>query len=363
MKAFVTGGNGFIGQRVVQKLIQRGWQVNALVRSQTSAAQMAKLGAAPVWGDITATESMREAMRGCEAVFHIAAWYKLGGRDWRQAEFINVEGTRNVLTLAHRLGVPRIIYTSTIAVYGDTHSYAPDETYSPPPCAFLTEYDRTKHMAHYHVALPLIEQGAPITIVMPGAVYGPGDTSLVGQMMRLFYRGLFPIMPGPDLTLCYAHVDDIAEGHLLALEKGRPCQSYHLTGPALSLRRAIRLWSEVSGKNQPLAYIPAGWVQPFLPLVDWLSRWLPLPEVVSRDALAILDATYIARADKARSELGWTTRPLLEGFTETFDWIADHTRALARVPGRPTRRQTAAIALGAGLGALAAYLLWREKIS
>ncbi len=361
MKAFVTGGTGFIGQRVVQKLVQRGWQVNALVRSQESAALLAELGAHPIWGNISATESMREGMSGCDAVFHMAAWYKLGSPDWRQAEYINVEGTRSVLTLAHQLGIPRIIYTSTVAVYGDTHGYTPDETYSPPPCAFLTEYDRTKHMAHYHVAIPLIEQGAPITIVMPGGVYGPGDHSLIAQAMRLFYQGLFPVLPGPDFTITYAHVDDVAEGHILAYEKGLPGETYHLAGPALSQRRAMRLWAEITGKRAPLLYLPARWLKPLIPIADFLANYLPVPAVVSRDALAILDATYLARSDKAASQLGWHTRPLMDGFRETFEWIADTTHPLAIVPTRLTRRQIAGASLGAGLGLLFVYLLWRRK--
>ncbi|MFM8321810.1 MAG: NAD-dependent epimerase/dehydratase family protein, partial [Chloroflexota bacterium] len=271
MKAFVTGGSGFIGQAVVRKLVARGWQVNALVRSQHSAARLSALGATPVWGDITARESMRPGMSGCQAVFHAAGWYRLGSPSWRQAELINVEGTRNVLELAVELHIPRIIYTSSVAIYGDTHGYVPDESYIPPPCQFLTEYDRTKHNAHYQVALPLIAHGAPLTIVMPGAVYGPGDPSLVGKFMDLFYRGLLPVATGAGLELCYAHVDDIAEGHLLAYEKGRPGESYHLTGPAFTLRRALRMWAEVTGIQPPMVWVPSGWLQPLAPLVDFMA--------------------------------------------------------------------------------------------
>jgi nucleoside-diphosphate-sugar epimerase len=363
MKAFVTGGTGFIGRAVIRKLMERGWEVNALVRSQSGASRLVEMGVHPVWGDITATESMREGMRDCDAVFHIAGWYKLGHRSWRKAELINVEGTRNVLTLAHKLGVPRIIYTSTVAVYGDTHGYNPDESYIPAPCAFLTEYDRTKHLAHYHVAQPLIEQGAPITIVMPGGVYGPGDPSLVGSMMRLFYRGLLPVLPGPEMTVCYAHVDEVAEGHLLAFEKGLIGESYHLTGPALSLRRAVRLWSEVTGKPAPVVNVPPILLRPFAPLVDVLANYMRLPEVISRDAIAILDATYLGKSDKARAELGWSTRPLRDGFRDAFDWIADSEAArpapLVRLPSTPRQRQ--AVLLGALLGGLAAMMIWRRR--
>jgi dihydroflavonol-4-reductase len=181
-------------------------------------------------------------------------------------------------------------------------------------------------------------------------------------MMKNFYRGLFPILPGPELTLTYAHVDDIAEGHILALEKGRPGEVYHLTGPALSMGEAVKLWAQVSGQRAPLFSIPARAVKPLTPLVGQIGKLLPLPEVISRDTLAILDATYMARSDKAIAELGWTRRPPAVGFRETFETIAGTTPRTIFPPSAFNRRKTAAIALGAGIGALLAwYWLSRKK--
>jgi nucleoside-diphosphate-sugar epimerase len=361
MKAFVTGGSGFIGRRVVEKLVQRGYQVTALVRSQRSAAQMASLKARPVWGDINASEALREAMRGHDIVFHLAGWYKFGYKNLRKAEIVNVEGTRNVLEQAFDLGIPRILYTSTLAVYGDTHGQTPDETYSPPPGALLTEYDRTKHLAHYHIALPLIERGAPIIILMPGIAYGPGDPSLIGQLMRLFYRGLLPIFPAPDMKLTFAYVDDIAEGHILAAEKGVPGQSYHLAGPAMSLREAIMIWAKVSGRRPPILYIPARMLKPLAPLVFALEQVVPLPELLSGEAVSMLDASYLGSAEKAQRELGWIARPPEEGFRQTFDAIAVSDRPLSAHLDWSNRRHIAFLALAAGLGVLTAWLFWKRK--
>ena len=159
MKAFVTGSTGFIGARLVQKLLSSGWQVNALVRTQQGANMLLAIGAQPVWGDITARELMRDGMRHCDVVFHLAGWYKIGGRDWEKAEAINVQGTRNVLELAFELGIPKIVYTSTVAVFGDTRGVLANEEFERLDQSFLTEYDRTKWAAHFQVALPLIEQG------------------------------------------------------------------------------------------------------------------------------------------------------------------------------------------------------------
>jgi dihydroflavonol-4-reductase len=360
MKAFVTGGAGFIGQRVIAKLLERGWRVNGLVRTRLAAETLRAAGANPFWGDITARASLADGMRGCDAVFHLAAWYQMGSRDWRKAEEINVAGTRNVLEVAWELGVPRIIYTSTVAVYGDTQGVRPDEGYQPHSPRLLTEYDRTKQVAHYQVALPLIQKGAPVTIVMPGIVYGPGDPSLIGQMMRHYYQGLFPILPGPELTLTYAHVEDVAEGHLLAYERGRVGESYHLTGDELTLGEAIQQWARASGHAPPRLYIPGRLVRPLAPLVGAISSFIELPPVISYDSVVVTTATYTGKSDKARAELGWHTRPLEAGLQDTFDWIAASTPQLRLVARPLERRQVAMLALGAGLGVLAAWLIWKR---
>lgn len=351
MKAFVTGGTGFIGQRVIKKLLERNYQVYALARSPQSAARLTSLGCTVVEGDIMDVASMREGMAGSDVVFHIAAWYKVGAADWLQAEAINVGGTRKVLRLAHELGVPKIIYTSSIAVFGDTKGQLVDETYYQGG-PFLTEYDRTKWLAHYKVAVPLIEQGAPIIIVMPGAVYGPGDTSQVAELMRMFYRGL-PALPGPETMLTYAHVEDVAEGHILAMEKGKIGESYILAGPAVPFGEMVDFWGHITPKRAPLLRIPAQLVKPLAPLMGAVGSVLPLPATFSQEAINILGATYAARADKARAQLGWQTRPLHTGMLETFAWIEETEAARPSLPKR--EKQAAGVAL---LAAVALLLLW-----
>jgi len=321
MKAFVTGGTGFIGKHVVKKLLKDGHEVYALARSERSAAVLVGMGAQVVPGDITDTESLRGGMNGCDLVIHLAAWYKLGAMDASQAESINVGGTRKVLRLAHELGIPKIVYVSTVAVFGDTKGQLVDESYfqSGP---FLTNYDRTKWLAHYKVAVPLIEKGAPIVIVIPGGVYGPGDTSILAEMMRLFYRGL-PAMPGPESTLTYAHVEDVADGILLAAAKGKISESYLLTGPAIPLGEMVDFWGHLTGKTPPNLRIPSAMLRPFSPLMGFINKLVPLSPAFSQEAVASLGSTYIARSDKVREELGWQTRPLQTGMLETFAWIAE----------------------------------------
>ena len=350
MKAFVTGGTGFIGRSLIRQLVERGFQVQALARSQSGAETLRALGAKIVPGDITDRESMRAAMRGSDVVFHLAAIYDYAPDALAQCEAVNVEGTRNVLGLAHELGVPRIVYTSSLAVFGDTHGELPDETYySEGP--FLTEYDRTKWVAHYEVAEGFIQQGAPIIIVMPGAVYGPGDTSWLADAMRLFHRGLLPVVPGPETVLTYAYVDDVAEGHLLAAEKGRFGESYILAGPAVPLGEMVDFWALLTGKRPPAARVPARFVSRLAPVAGRIQPALSLPEMLGGDIVRMLGASYAGRADKARAELGWRPRPLQTGMLETFEWIAATEPADA---GQREKRAGMAILLAAAV----LFLLW-----
>lgn len=350
MKAFVTGGSGFIGSHVVRKLLQRGYDVVALARSQESAGALEALGARVARGDINDRESMREAMQGADVVFHIAGWYKLGSSDWLKAESINVGGTRTVLRLAHELEIPKIVYTSTVAVFGDTNGRLVDESYrSDKP--FLSEYDRTKWLAHHKVAEPLIEEGAPIIIAMPGGVYGPGDHSMVGTLMKLFYQGM-PVLPGPETTVTFAHVEDIAEGIVLAAEKGRIGESYVLAGPAVPLGEMVDFWSYLTGKPAPAFRIPARYLRAMAPLVGLLESVVPLPPFLSRESVEVSGATYAARADKARTELGWQPRPLQAGMLETFEWVAETT------PSSPLTGREQQAAVAALLAAAILFLLW-----
>lgn len=352
MKAFVTGGTGFIGREVIKKLVARGYEVMALGRSDAAAITLSTLGATPVMGDITNKASMRAAMTGCDVVFHIAGWYKIGARDWMDAETINVSGTRNVLTLAHELGVPKIVYTSTVAVFGDTKGELVDESYegSGP---FLSEYNRTKWLAHYKVAVPLQQKGAPIIIVMPGGVYGPGDTSIIAETMRRFYKGQLPLVPGADTLFTYAHVDDVAEGHLLAAEKGKTGESYILAGPALPLGEVVHFWADLLGRRRP-ALVDSAYVKPLAPVVGSLNHALKLSEFYSEETIRNLGAAQMGRADKARAQLGWKTRSLDEGMRETLDWVVQTTQAEPPMLTEQ-QKQVAKVAL---VAAAVLFLLW-----
>jgi len=358
MKAFVTGGTGFIGRHVIRKLLARGYEVYGLTRRPEGAAWLEKVGARAVIGNVDDRHLMRPAMQGSDVVFHLAGLYSLRGRDQLPSESINVAGTANVLELAYDLGVPKIVYTSTTMVLGDTHGEAVDESYVPDPPT-EGEYVRTKWLAHYKVAVPLIKRGAPIIIVMPGAVYGPGDHSWLNEAMRLFLMGVVFLLPGPGFTHTYEHVDDVAEGLILAAEKGRVGETYFLTGPAIPLGEMVDFWSQLTGIRAPIIRIPAGLVRPFAPLTGLLEKAIPLPQVLSADALRRLDSTYITQSAKAQKELGWRQRTLQHGMRDTLALL------MAQREEEPvlsdTGRQTAAMVLLAAASLLLISLLNRRR--
>ncbi|MEP6895396.1 MAG: NAD-dependent epimerase/dehydratase family protein, partial [Chloroflexota bacterium] len=253
MKYFVTGATGFVGGVLTRKLREQGHEVHASVRNLEKAKELQALGTKLFEGDVTDKESMREAMTGVDGVFHVAGWYKIGTRDKSGGEKVNIQGTRNVLELMQELKIPKGVYTSSLAVNSDTHGKAADENYH-----FigkhLSEYDRTKAVA-YDIAREFISKGLPLVIVMPGLIYGPGDTSSVRTTLVNFLQGKLPMMP-LKTTMCWAHVDDIVDGHILAMEKGKTGESYMICGEPYKLYDGFLLASKVSGKKPPLAGSP-----------------------------------------------------------------------------------------------------------
>lgn len=138
----------------------------------------------------------------------------------------------------------------------------------------------------------------------------------------MFYRGMFPILPGPETVLTYAYVDDIADGHILAAEKGRIGESYILAGPAVPLGEMVDFWAQLTGKPKPVVRIPARFARGLAPVANRAQPALSLPQALSGTLFSSLGTSYAGRSDKARAELGWRPRPIQAGMRETFEWIA-----------------------------------------
>ena len=313
MKYFLTGATGFLGGVLARLLREAGHDINASVRDPRKASELQSMGVRLFRGDVTDKESMREAMQGVDGVFHVAGWYQVGARDTSPAEKVNVHGTRNVLELMRELRIRKGVYTSTLAINSNTQGELKDESYR-----FigkhLTEYDRTKAAAH-DIAEEFIAKGLPLVIVMPGAIYGPGDTSALRRTLIQFLKGKIPMVPR-EAGICWGYVDDIAHAHILAMEKGAAGESYIIAGEPCTYQDAFQLASHFTGKPTPRSVSPgifnvlSALARPFDPF---------LPELYRSEPLRIMaGVTYWADNSKARRFLGYKPRPLREGLESTL---------------------------------------------
>jgi nucleoside-diphosphate-sugar epimerase len=198
-----------------------------------------------------------------------------------------------------------------------------DETHQVPFEAMKdsTVYEQTKWRAHYEVAVPLIEQGAPIVIVESGGVIGPQDHSVVGKLLELYARRRLPILPDRDTTLTFVYVDDVAEGHILAAEKGRIGESYVVGYQPLSFGQLFDVCAQVSGLPRIRIKIPSALVRPAWPLMALLEEIVPLPAMLSGEAVRSVGITWIVSCKKAQEQLGWRPRPIEAGLKLTLDWL------------------------------------------
>ena len=317
MKYFLTGATGFVGGRVARMLRDAGHDVNALIRSpdKNPARALAELGVQIAPGDVTDKASMREPMEGVDGVFHIAAWYKVGARDTSPAERVNVDGTRNVLELMKELAIPKGVYTSTLGVNSNTDGEMVDESYRFDG-EHLSVYERTKADAH-KIAERFIADGLPLVIVMPGLIYGPGDTSQVRETLIQYLQGKLPMIPR-QTAYCWAHVDDIAEAHIIAMEKAAPGSTYIIAGPPHTLVEAMTIAQEITGKRAPKA-APAGIFKSMAQISGVVEKVIPLPPMYGSEGLRALGGvTYLGDNGKAKRELGYNPRSLQEGIEETL---------------------------------------------
>jgi nucleoside-diphosphate-sugar epimerase len=319
VKVFVTGGTGFIGSRLVAKLRERGDDVVALVRSPDKAADLKRAGVELIEGDLTTVDAIRRGVEGCDACFHGAAIYKVGIPKSQHDEMYetNVRGTERVLDAAAQAGVPKTVYLSTINVFGNTKGEVVDESYKRPGDDYVSYYDRTKYEAH-QVALDRIAKGAPIVIVQPGGVYGPGDHSEIGNMIDQYRSGRLPLIPFPETGFNMVHVDDVAEGCILALENGKTGESYVLGGEITNFRGLLEKVAQIEGKKPPKRALPAGVMKAIAPFGPIVGKPFGLPPNVRELISASDGVTYWAKDDKARTHLGYAPRDLETGLRQTL---------------------------------------------
>lgn len=316
MKYFLTGATGFVGGVLAQKLHSAGHEVRALVRNLGKAGKLEKLGVQLYQGDVTDQASMRTPMTGVDGVFHIAGWYKIGTPDKAEGQRVNVDGTRNVLALMQELGIAKGVYTSTLAVNSDTHGVEVDERYHFTG-RHLSVYDQTKADAH-KVAESFIAQGLPLIIVQPGLIYGPGDAGPSHDAFVQFLQRQLPMLP-QRTAYSWAHVDDVVDAHIAAMDKGVPGENYFICGPTHTLIEGMGMIAQISGVPAPKLTAPPALLKSLAAATGLIEPFVSLPASYTGEYLRVsAGVTYIGKNDKARRLLGFTPRPLAEGLRETI---------------------------------------------
>jgi dihydroflavonol-4-reductase len=321
MRAFLTGATGFIGGNVARQLRERGDDVVCLVRSPEKGKSLADLGCALAAGDLSDVEALRKGMEGCDGVIHAAAMYEVGiPKSQHPAMYeANVRGTENLLRTALEAKIPKIVYVSTVGVFGNTHGKVVDESYEHPGREFTSYYEETKLAAHKIADRMIAEENLPCVIVQPGGVYGPGDTSQVADLLEQFFAGKLPLLPFPELGICLSHVDDIAGGIILGLDRGKTGETYVISGPATTMREAIQTVADASGRKAPKRALPTPLLKALTPIGPLVGKMMGQPPNL-RELISSADGvTFWASYEKASRELGYAPRGMEEGLRQTLE--------------------------------------------
>ena len=306
MKVLVTGASGFTGSHLVKALHDRGDTVVALVRKSSNLSRLVPDSVQLVYGDIGDRAALTTAMTGVDIVFHTAAYVELGIVDAAQMERVNVEGTRAVVETAIALGVPKLVYCSTIGIYGDTQGRKVDETFVRQQVGFSSAYDRTKYAAQQLVDRA-VQQGLHTVSVMPSGIFGADDPHF-GPVLQTFLRGRLKLWAGGDRLTGIVHVDDLVDAMLLASDHATPGEHFIISAGELTTRQMFAEIGQSVGIRPP-AEAP----KPLVRLLGWLldpvGRWFHWQPPLSRERVHYLyDRCVRVDASKAQRVLGWHPR-------------------------------------------------------
>ncbi|PSB19411.1 epimerase [Phormidesmis priestleyi ULC007] len=314
MKVLVTGANGFTGSHLVKALQKRGDSVVGLVRKSSNLDRLADCQIDLAYGDITDRAALAQAMQGVDTVFHTAAYVELGLVNAIEMERVNVEGTRAVLEVAQSIGVSKMVYCSTIGIFGDTRGKVIGETFERTQKDFSSAYDRTKYNAQQ-----LVDQasakGFPVVSVMPSGIFGVDDPHFM-PVLNTFLKGRLKVWAGGQRITGIVHVDDLAEAMMLAADRGQLGGYYILSSGDLSTREMFEIFSQETGISVP-ADAPEPVVRVVGNILDVIGRIFSWQPPIDRERVHYLyDRCVRVDATKARRELGWNPRSIEDTLKE-----------------------------------------------
>ena len=323
MTTLLTGASGFVGASVLRHLVDAGHDVRVLLRPQSDRRNLDGVACEVVTGDLADPASLDAAVAGCDAVFHVAADYRLWVTDPSPMYAANVEGTRNLLVAAANAGASRIVYTSSVATLGNLPGAGvANETTPSTIDDMISHYKRSKFLAEDEAARLAREEGVPVVIVNPAAPFGPRDVkpTPTGAIVVRAAAGRMPAYV--DTGLNVVHVDDVAEGHLRAFERGKVGERYILGGENLSLRQILGIVCPYAGRKTPSIKLPHKPLLPIAFMFEAVARLFGTSEpVVTVDAVRMAKKRMYFSVDKARRELGYAPRPAADALTDAVDWF------------------------------------------
>lgn len=322
----VTGATGFVGSAVVRRLLAAGRPVRVLARANSNRANLAGLDVEVVEGDLGRPETLEIAAEGCEAVYHVAADYRLWTRDEAGMFRTNVDGTVALIRAAKTAGVGRIVYTSSVAVLGlNTDGRPADETTPVRYEDMIGPYKRSKFRAEEAVMRLVAEEGAPVVVVNPSTPIGPRDIrpTPTGRMIVEAASGRMPAFV--DTGLNVAHVDDIAEGHLQAFRHGAIGERYILGGDNLALAEILAEVARACGRRPPTVRLPHGLILPIAYVAEAWTRLVGGGEpFVTVDGVRMSKKRMFFTSAKAERALGYRHRPAAEAIVDAVAWFRDN---------------------------------------
>ncbi|MFN0151491.1 MAG: SDR family NAD(P)-dependent oxidoreductase [bacterium] len=322
MKALVTGGTGYLGRAVVERLLARGASVRCLARDPARAALDARVEV--VRGDITDRDAVRAALTGVDAVFHMAAFVKTWARDRSRFDLANVAAVEALVEDAARAGVGRVLYTSSFMGLGPTDGFVADESTVHPGDRFRNDYERTKALGLAR-ARGAMAAGAPLSVLIPGVIYGPGaltDGNHVAKIAQDFLARKLPGIPGSGLKRwTYSFLDDVADGHIAALERGRAGETYILGGEDEHLTGILALLESASGVPAPRRHVPIALLATLGRAEVALAHLTGRTPGLTPGVAEIYDHEWRISSEKAKRDLGYHVTPLREGISRMVAWL------------------------------------------
>ena len=318
----LTGATGFVGSAVARVLKARGHRLRLLVRATSDRRNLAGIEAELALGDLTDAASLARAAAGCRYVFHVAADYRFWVPDPEAMMRSNVEGTLAMMRAAQAAEVERIVYCSSVAALGRPHNgFLADEDTPTDEADFIGAYKRSKFVAERAVLDLVHQDGLPAVVVNPAAPVGPRDIkpTPTGKMILDAAAGRVPAYIDTGLNI--VHVDDVAEGHALALERGRIGERYVLGGENLLLKDLLALVANVVGRRPPRIELPEAVVWPAAWLMEGFARVTGIPPMMTRDHIKMARHKMFYSSDKAKRELGYASRPVRSAIEDAVSWF------------------------------------------